>query len=792
MAMASVAAMPPVPPTTSRVPIRTCFSRAWMGWLATSLMLAFTLLGSQPLKAEQPESVDFEKDILPILDGACFKCHSGRSKKPKGDIRLDDVALMRAKSRTDNLVFPRKPEKSLLLKVVSLPAGDDDIMPPADSGKPLAPEQIALIKSWIADGAKFGDWKSAVQKPKPVAVEQEKINPADVTGTARRIDELIEAGLARNNRKPNSAISESLWCRRVYLDLIGRIPTYDEIDSFLRSMDPQKRAKLVDSLLASNGHVSTMFNYWCDVLRARDQLADNVRGDAYLHFIKESIRTNKPYDQWVREMVSPEGNMDQSPATGFYLRDLGNRFASVDNTATIFLGTQIGCAQCHDHPYDEWSRRSYHQFAAWTSGITTDRKDPSASASASMADDSEVTAIKTKLEKISLRRTSSQHRQIENSILMQTFDGLMRGMQRSERMPTFSVHNAPQANGHLPSDYKYPDGQPNAAIPPAVLFGEAHPKTGERPADTFAAWLTAAENPRFATTIANRIWARIFGAPFTGTIESIRPVEDSQNPELTEYLTRLMVATKFDLRQFQRIIVNTRAYARESGTLSGPGAAYDFPGPVLRRMSAEQVWDSMMSLAVPDLDQKINYSAPAPPKEKEALPMEDPDKVVTMVREMAKEEASERFTEMQHQRAHPSSSPKADAFAPAPEFTIGQLLRASELSHPAPESHFLRVFGQSNREVADGGWRAGTVPQTLVMLNSTLFDVLARKGTPFYDAMQRGTGDSDRLHVVYLSILGRLPTMEEMRIITSTMQGTGNTVGIAHTLLGTRQFLFIQ
>jgi hypothetical protein len=128
----------------------------------------------------------------------------------------------------------------------------------------------------------------------------------------------------------------------------------------------------------------------------------------------------------------------------------------------------------------------------------------------------------------------------------------------------------------------------------------------------------------------------------------------------------------------------------------------------------------------------------------------------------------------------------------APELGGSPMLRASELPQPAPESHFLRVFGQSNREVADGGWRSGTVPQTLVMLNSTLFDVLVRKGTPLTLAINRESGDSGRLRAVYLSILGRAPSLDDLRLISSTLHGTGSTEAIAHTLLGTRQFLFIQ
>ena len=735
-------------------------------------------IATQALRAAEEDKIDFEKQILPILDGACFKCHSAQAKKVKGEIRLDDVAAIRAKSRTNNLVFPRKPEKSLLVKVISLPEGDDDVMPPSDKAKPLAAEQVALIRKWIEQGADFGHWKSAAPREKQVAIEQETINPADVAATARRIDELIEAGLARAKRPPNAPVAEDLWCRRVHLDLIGRVPTYEEMQTFLSSRDSRKRAKLIDSLLASNGHVSTMFNYWCDTLRARDELADNIDGENYLHFIKESIRTNKPYDRWVRELVSPDGSLAKAPATGYYLRDFGNRFASVDNTAIVFLGTQIGCAQCHDHPYDEWSRRAYHQFAAWTSGIDAKR---GADGGMTRFSEGDVMGVRETLEKQAARRTNSERRKLENAFAMQAFQGIV--SKSMKRQPAdFLVNNGAQSKGKLPADYQYPDGKPNEAIVPAVLFGEAPAKEGARPADTFAAWLASAENPRFALTIANRMWARMLGAAFSGTVDSVREVEDCANPELARHLTRLMVAVKFDLRQFQRIVANTRTYARQAGTASA-GVAYDFPGPVMRRMSAEQVWDSLMTLTVPKLDEKISFDAPMP--EESATPKTE--KILDEVKATAKQMASAKLKEMRRR-----AKPKEEPFKPSPEYSRDAMLRASELPQPMPESHFLRVFGQSNREVADAGWRSGTVPQTLIMLNSTLFDAIVQKGTPLYETLKRAPGDSERLRAVYLAILGRAPTMDETGIISGALHGTGNIEAIAHTLLGTRQFLFIQ
>jgi hypothetical protein len=552
--------------------------------------------------------------------------------------------------------------------------------------------------------------------------------------------------------------------------------------AFLNSRDPLKRAKLIDSLLASNGHVSTMFNYWCDALRARDQLADDARGDYYLHYIEENIRGNKPYDRWVREMVTAAGELEKSPPVGFYLRDLGNRFASVDNTAIIFLGTQIGCAQCHDHPYDQWTRRDYHQFAAWTSNVGAQRDQaPMKTAGTDLA------PARAKLEKEAERRTSSERKQMERRLAIEAFDRLSQQMMR-DRPVSYVVRSGAEAKGQLPADYQYPDGKPNAPVTPTVLFGQAPATPGARPVETFATWLTSPENPRFALTIANRMWSRIMGAPFAGKVDSVRDVEDCANPALAAYLTRLMVAAKFDLRQFQKIVTNTRTYLRQSGTLAAADAEYDFPGPVLRRMSAEQAWDSMMALAVPGLDAKLSFRTPETKGGTQPVAMTDAEDVLAQARELAREQAKGQLKAM-NRPPRPERQKKLP-YEPSREFDA--LVRASDLPQPAPEGHFLRVFGQSNREIADGGWRAGTVPQTLMMLNSTLFDAVVQRGTPLYSAITRDSGDSGRLRAAFLSILGRAPTLEDLRLITSTMGGTGNTESIAHTLLGTRQFLFIQ
>ena len=150
-----------------------------------------------------------------------------------------------------------------------------------------------------------------------------------------------------------------------------RIPTYEQTVAFLDSQDEHKRQKLIDTLLNSPGYASHFFNYWANILRLQDFPEQNLPAAAYIDWIKDSIRENKPYDRWVTEMLTAEGKIWDNPAAGYLLRDSGMPLDSVNNTVRVFLGTQIGCAQCHDHPFDRWKQHEFYEMAAFMFGVKT-------------------------------------------------------------------------------------------------------------------------------------------------------------------------------------------------------------------------------------------------------------------------------------------------------------------------------------------------------------------------------------------------------------------------------------
>ena len=152
------------------------------------------------------------------------------------------------------------------------------------------------------------------------------------------------------------------------MDIAGRIPTFSELSEFLESENEDKRAQLIDELLESEGYVSSYYNFWADILRVKSRGRRTIMV-SYQEWIKDSLRENLAYDKFVRELITSEGYVWDDPAVGYYLRDAGMPLDNMSNTAQVFLGTRMQCAQCHDHPFDKWTQKEYYHMAAYTIGL---------------------------------------------------------------------------------------------------------------------------------------------------------------------------------------------------------------------------------------------------------------------------------------------------------------------------------------------------------------------------------------------------------------------------------------
>lgn len=656
-----------------------------------------------------------------------------------------------------------------LTKAISL----DPKMEPAYQWRSEVYKKQGKVKESSADLAKLKELRPApppaktAKKPDELPprflVKSKAVAPtrrSEAQRSAKAIDSLVDANYAKTNTKPNPKTTDAEFVRRIYLDITGTIPTYQQTLRFLQSTEADKRTQLIDDLLNSDGYASHWFNYWADVLRYTDNLSFDVRGEPYRQWIKQSLAENKPWDKFVHEILTAEGLVWQSPMTGYFQRDSGMPLDNMNNTVRIFLGTRIGCAQCHDHPFDRWTQKEFYQMAAFTFGTVNGTggydkrywdKDPN----------ERLREEYNKIEQEEEDRRQNSYR----------FDRLMSVNMR--------ILNDVDRKITLPKDYKYKDGKPDEVVAPKTLFGTpAEIKSGETPRKAFARWLTSKDNPRFALTIANRLWKQAFGV---GQIEPVDDMMDStvaENPELMKHLESEMTRLNFDMKEYLRIIYNTAVYQRQACSDEVPmGEPYHFPGPNLRRMTAEQVWDSFLTLAVVD------------PDEYRELPSQIRTSLISLD---LKNVPAEKMLDADNKANQVDGS----QWQRQQKYTYkGVLLaRASELPSPVPPNHFLRMFGQSDRELISASSTTGSVPQILFMFNGPITHMLLEPKSTIYNNVVRKKTEADRVKVIFLTILNREPDSEETELGKQEIKkngpaGCGN---IIWSLVNTREFLFVQ
>ncbi len=432
---------------------------------------------------------------------------------------------------------------------------------------------------------------------------------------SQKIDQLLAKDWEKAGLKANPPASDEVLVRRLYLDIAGRIPTVEESQAYLKSSDPQKRAKLIDTLLASDGYTSHMFNYWADVLRLSDNVKGRLTAEAYEEWLKKQIKDNTPYDQMVRNLLTTDGGVWDSGSIGFWQRD-ENKLDHLAYTVQVFLGTSMVCAQCHDHPFDKWTQMDYYHMAAFTYGMDTRSRgfNPKAEKPKQEFDKKLLASMTPKERKAYIAKMQADRKKAAKetetaSISREDMQKVKQAMQ--DVMKPLRYTSAEWEEGKLPTlphDYKYSDAKPGDKVEPKAMFGpEAVKKDGESTLQSFADWMTNPENPRFTTVIANRMWKKAFGV---GLIEPVDEITDStaaSNPALMDYLTALMTEKKYSLKSFLRVIYNTDAYQRAATTEEVPlGETYHFTGPVLRRMSAEQIWDSLVTLTRGNVDDAVD------------------------------------------------------------------------------------------------------------------------------------------------------------------------------------------
>jgi hypothetical protein len=328
--------------------------------------------------------VDFNRDIRPILSENCYQCHGPDANKRKADLRLDTrEGLFRRGKEGANLV-PGKPEESDVFERV---ASDDDAirMPPPKSGHRLSMQQVALLRTWVEQGAR---WKGHWAYLPLLRPEFPPVSGADASGPLLNpIDRFIRAGLAARGLAPSPEADRTTLIRRLSFDLTGLPPTPEEIDAYLAETRADAYERLVDRLLASPHYGERMALFWLDLVRYADTTgyhSDN-HVDIYLFrdYVINSFNRNKPFDRFTIEQLA--GDLLSNPTEettigsgynrllqttqegGGQAKEYLAKYAAdrVRNASTVWLGATMGCAECHDHKYDPFTTRDFYRFAAF-------------------------------------------------------------------------------------------------------------------------------------------------------------------------------------------------------------------------------------------------------------------------------------------------------------------------------------------------------------------------------------------------------------------------------------------
>jgi hypothetical protein len=582
------------------------------------------------------------------------------------------------------------------------------------------------------------------------------------TEASAQIDDIVRRDLHSHELQPNSPATDTQFVRRVYLDVIGRIPTSQELAAFHEDTRTDRRARLIDQLLESPGHVSHMYNWLGDMLRVKDEYYRVGATYTFHTWLKKQLEQNRPWNELVHEMLTAQGRLGENGATAYLLRDASMPLDSLSNTLTTFLGANVACAQCHDHPFAAWTQRDFYEMASFFGATAFERVD------------ARKPAITLRNDKFS-----------KANLVTLLRPNLERVVYEPGRATVF------------PEDYAYDDAKPGDAVVPGFITWD-----DSKPADVtatdpqtlrtqFANWMTSPENPRFAAAIANRLWKKFFGVAVKEPVTDLDVLEDATNPELLQFLAQLMRDVDFNLREFQRVVLNTKTYQQQVNMTPPEGEEFRFPGPLLRRMTAEQAWDSIvLLLRGPEIDQLRTDNAPLMAR------LVFPFDVSTDRKEIEKDQdkiiafAESLLTDKQSRNANSSGR---GLFMKAPKRRGTDVwLRASELPQPMEPTHFLRIAGQSARQVADDGSTEGGITESLAFMNGGITESLMNGSTPFMNAVSKKRSRANQVTFLYETFLSRQPTKKDVERSVVALEEGAELQDIVWALLNSREFIFIQ
>jgi len=367
------------------------------------------------------------------------------------------------------------------------------------------------------------------------------------------IDEHVWAKLQKVRVLPSAVCDDVTFLRRAYFDLAGRLPSRAEAEAFVNDPAPDKRARLVDTLLAGDDFAAWWAVKWADLFRLEERVLDET-GTAEMHrWIRDSFARDKPMDEFCRELLTALGSTYENPPANYY-RALREPTLRAETTAQIFLGTRLACAKCHNHPFERWTQDDYYRFSAIFDGM-------------------DYTVLQNR-------------RRDENDKLEFVGEQIV----------------------HLDGKRELKDPRTKKEPAPGLL-GDAVPALhpGPERLRQMAAWMTSAEHPLFAKVQVNRAWAHLMGRGLVDPVDDFRLTNPASIPALLDALAAQFVKDGMRLKPLLRLICNSRTYQISSEpNATNAGDEINFARVLVRRLPAEPLLDALHTALDVEL-QMTNY-----------------------------------------------------------------------------------------------------------------------------------------------------------------------------------------
>ncbi len=542
-------------------------------------VLTCLLMAAASAQEALPDTVEFNRHIRPILSNNCFLCHGPDISTREAGLRLDSYEGAIAPREGMPAVTPGDIDASALVARITS-TNPNQRMPPTDTELSLDSHEIALLTRWIEQGAAYQSHWAYISPKKHTLPKVD--NPS---WAKNDIDRFILADLNAKDMQPAAEADPVTLIRRLSFDLIGLPPTPAEVDAFLSNESPDAYEQLVDRLLASPHFGERLAIYWLDLVRYADTAGyhgDQIRGaSGYRDYVINAFNANMPFDQFTREQLAgdliPNATLDQKLASGYNRLNMVTReggaqegdyiarYAAdrVRTTSTVWLGSSMACAQCHDHKYDPFSMRDFYRFAAFFAdikekGVQSDGGNEAPFPPFITLPTNEQQAQLDEIEE-RLSNTPPEAKEERESLLADK-----KRIEQSVRTSVVTETAEPRMMRVLDRG-NWQDESGEVVEPHIPSFLGDLKTDGRATRMDLAEWLTNRDNPLTARVFVNRLWKLYFGIGISKRLEDLGSQgEWPTHPELLDHLAVEFMDSGWDVKHMVKQIVMSAAYRQAS------------------------------------------------------------------------------------------------------------------------------------------------------------------------------------------------------------------------------------